>query len=301
LADGPVLWEEFTASDGYRWHYLRYVPAGPTRAEVVCLHGIQSHAGWYGYSCRRLQQAGYAVSFLERRGAGRNQAERGDARGGFPRLLDDIAEYLHARRAAQKEPLPLFLIAISWGGRLGVALQRRHPGLVEGLALLCPGFFPQVRAARGTAWQVAWARLVAPQRLFPIPLNDPALFTATPHWQEFIRQDPLALRQATARFLFTNNRLSRYLWLVPRHVHLPVLLLLAGQDRIIDNDRTRRYVARFASPDKQIKEYPQAHHTLEFEPEPDMFVNDLLDWLDRQTAAWRAAGRPVAAPARAPA
>ena len=60
--------ETFTAGDGYRWHYRGYLgaatlPLGPPRAHVVCLHGIQSHAGWYGYSCHQLSQAGFAVSF----------------------------------------------------------------------------------------------------------------------------------------------------------------------------------------------------------------------------------------------
>ena len=58
------------------------------------------------------------------------------------------------------------------------------------------------------------------------------------------------------------------------------LLMLAELDRIIDNDRTRRYVERFKSPNKEVIEYPKAHHTLEFEPEPDFFIDDLLRWLD---------------------
>ena len=38
---------------------------------------------------------------------------------------------------------------------------------------------------------------------------------------------------------------------------------------------------RFSSPDKQIIEYPEAHHTLEFESANHPFVRDLLDWLER--------------------
>jgi alpha-beta hydrolase superfamily lysophospholipase len=288
--------QEHVASDGYRWRYRRYVPVGPARAEVVCLHGIQSHAGWYEYSCRRLQQAGFAVSFLDRRGSGLNQQDRGDAVGGFRRLLDDIGEYLSALRqtgvggqgitdssppGVDARKKPIFLVAISWGGRLGAALQWRHPGLVDGLALLCPGIFPQVGSGLAMLFKVLWSRLFAPRRLFPIPLNDPTLFTANERWQQFIRDDPLALHQASGRFLFTNNRLSRYLWMVPKRVRIPVLLLLAGNDRIIKNERTRRYVGRFASSDKQVIEYPGAHHTLEFERDPDRFIADMLAWLER--------------------
>ena len=66
---------------------------------------------------------------------------------------------------------------------------------------------------------------------------------------------------------------------------MPVLLLLAGQDRVIDNARTRRYVESFASQDKTVIEYPEAHHTLEFEPRPHRYLDDLIGWLNRHSAA----------------
>ncbi|HXG12108.1 MAG TPA: alpha/beta fold hydrolase, partial [Gemmataceae bacterium] len=267
---------------------------GVPRAQVVCIHGIQSHAGWYERSCSHLSRAGFEVFFLDRRGAGMNEQDRGDAPS-FRRLLDDLAEFLRGVRGqgsgVSKEgsslspdpwPLtPVFLMAISWGGKLAAALQRRHPGLVDGLALLCPGFYPRVAPPLGQRLAIAWSRLTRPRRLFPIPLNDPELFTATPHWQQFIRDDPLSLRQATARLLIESVRLDAYLKVVPGHVRVPVLLMLAGRDRIIANAPTRRYVERFASADKEIIEYPEAHHTLEFEPEPERIFADLQRWLEK--------------------
>jgi alpha-beta hydrolase superfamily lysophospholipase len=210
-----------------------------------------------------------------------NDQDRGDAPG-FRRLIDDIAEHLGELRA-RRPAVPVFLVAISWGGKLAAALPRRHPGLVDGLALLCPGFFPRVRPPPGERLRIAWSYLAAPRRLFPIPLNDPELFTASPRWQQFLRDDPRALRQATARFLAHSVRLDAYLRAAPRHVTVPLLLLLAGQDRIIDNARTRRFVETFAAADKTVREYPEAHHTLEFEPQPHRYLDDLVGWLGRQT------------------
>lgn len=271
---------EHTASDGYRWRYRRYLPEGRPKAEVVCLHGIQSHAGWYDFSCRQLQQAGYAVSFLDRRGSGMNQEQRGDTPG-FRRLTDDVAEYLQELKR-QNPTLKTFVVAISWGGKLAVALEWRHPGLMDGLALLCPGFYPRVQPPLGSRLAILWARLLAPRKLFPIPLSDPELFTATPRWLQFLREDPLALHKATARLLVSSVQLDvvcrRRAY---RGVRVPVLLLLAGRDRIIDNARARGYVERFPSPDREVIEYPDAHHTLEFEPDPERFVSDLVGWLDR--------------------
>jgi alpha-beta hydrolase superfamily lysophospholipase len=317
--------EAHTASDGYRWRYRRYAPLGMMKALIVCVHGIQSHGGWYEHSCQRLSQAGYSVCFLDRRGAGLNQEARGDALS-FRRLLDDLAEFIQFEKArpltiedrgskieerkihsrSMPDPrssifnpqssllnpqsslfLPTFLLAISWGGKLAVALERRSPGLVDGLALLCPGFFPKVRPSFGRRLGIALARLGSPRKLFPIPLNDPELFTGNPRWQEFIQEDPLSLRQATARLLVESVRLDGYLRFAPPYVKIPVLALLAEQDRIIDNRRTRRFIERFASGDKNIIEYPGAHHTLEFEPDPEVYLSDLLRWLQSHKEAMK--------------
>jgi alpha-beta hydrolase superfamily lysophospholipase len=222
-----------------------------------------------------------------------NEQERGDAPG-FRRLLDDVAEFLRVvglcGGASETSPPPVFLVAISWGGKVATALQRRHPGLVDGLALLCPGFFPRVKPSFGQRLRILGARLVRPRKLFPIPLNDPELFTASPKWQRYIQEDALGLRRATARLLIESVRLDGYLRFVSRFVQVPVLLLLAEQDRIIKNEPTRRYVERFATADKEVIEYPGAHHTLEFEPEPDRFINDLQHWLERRVSALRSPG-----------
>jgi alpha-beta hydrolase superfamily lysophospholipase len=280
----PWTVAEHTASDGYTWRYRRYDPAGKPRAEIVYLHGIQSHAGWYEYSCTCLRNRGFGVSFLDRRGSGMNQQSRGDAHG-YQRLLEDIAEFITARlQPANTSHIPVFLVAVSWGGKLATGLLRQHAQLVDGLALLCPGFFPQVQPPFLTRLAILCSRLFSPRRLFPIPLNDPALFTASPRWQQFLRDDPLALHQATARLLFSSRRLDRFVRHAPAQIRVPALLLLAGKDRIIDNARTREYVERFASTNKRVIEYPEAHHTLELEPEPDRFIGDLLAWMEEIVA-----------------
>lgn len=272
----PVL-DTFTAGDGYRWYYRQFVSPGTPRARVIFIHGIQSHGGWYTRSCARLAEAGFEVFFLDRRGSGFNTAHRGDAPG-FRRLLDDIAEFIQALPRDR----PRFLAAISWGGKLGVGLQYRHPRLVTGLALLCPGFFPIVKPPLWQRLLIGRARLRSPSTFFPIPLNDPKLFTASSRSQEYIAADRFALREATARLLFSSLALDIYLKRARKHVRLPVLLMLAECDRIIHNGKTRAFVEKMPAGDKTIIEYAGAHHTLEFEPEGHPFVDELVTWIKKR-------------------
>lgn len=269
-----LLWSHI-ASDGYRWHYRHFPPERKPAARVVCVHGIQSHGGWYEAGCRHLRTAGCDVFFLDRRGSGLNKPARGDTPS-FRRLIDDLGEFLQTLRTLD---VPLVLSAISWGGKLGAGICYRYPGLIDGLTLLAPGFCPLVRPSADERLKIAAASVTSPTRLFPIPLSDPAQFTATLERQRFIADDPLALREATARFLVESIKFDLYLKRAPRRITVPVLLMLAGQDRIIDNARTREYVGRFASRAVTVTEYPDAHHTLEFEPDPQPIFRDWTEWI----------------------
>ena len=274
------------AGDGYRWHYRHFLPKPRPKARVVCIHGIQSHGGWYEASCRRLRDESCDVFFLDRRGSGLNGKARGDTLN-FRRLLDDVGEFLQTLRGPGSPPL--FVVAISWGGKLGAAMDFRFPGMIDALALLAPGFCPLVRPSWAERMHIAKAALAAPTELFPIPLNNPALFTASSHWQKFIASDPLALRKATARFLFQSARFDIYLKRAAPRIRLPILLQLAQKDQIIDNMQTREFVDRFGSRHVRVVEYTDANHTLEFEPAPQSWLDDLCAWIDTtsQFLNWR--------------
>lgn len=265
----------FRASDGYEFYFRRWPAAGRVRGRVVFVHGVRSHSGWYGRSCAALAAAGFEVYFLDRRGAGLNTAARGDCPS-FRRLLDDVAEFLLDLRRT-RAGLPVILGGISWGGKLAVGLAYRRPGLAAGLVLVAPGLKPIVKPPFALRVRLPVVRVLRPSRQFPIPLNEPDLFTADPDWQKFVETDRFGLRTATARFLFSSFSLDVYLKRAAKRVTTPTLLLLAGRDRVIDNAKTRAFVAKFATPPDVI-EYPDAHHTLEFEPPAHPFVADVTRW-----------------------
>lgn len=262
----------FQASDGYTLHFRAYVPHADVRGHLVCLHGIQSHGGWYERSCSRLAQAGYIVSYLDRRGSGLNWQQRGDAPS-YQRLLLDIKEFIAADGLDQ----PVTLLATSWAGKLGVLLAEEAKPVMQRLVLLCPGLFPQVKPPLRDRLGIVWSKCTQPTKLFHIPLNDPALFSDNAKAQQFLRDDPLSLHHATARFLVESYWLDKAVARIRQLAAIPTLLLLAGQDRIIRNDATRNWL-RQVSRQAEVKEYPAAHHTLEFETD-DRWLTELQAWL----------------------
>jgi len=263
------LARNFVTSDGYAFAWDEFAPPGEARGRVVVVHGIRSHAGWYAGSCAKLAAGGYEVCFLERRGAGRNTAQRGDAPG-FRRLRQDIVEFL-----ASRPPVPTHLLGVSWGGKLAVAAAAVTP--VASLVLVAPGFAPRVRTPLGERLRLTAARLLQPTRLFDVPLNAPELFTRDPAWQDYLRTNPHDTHRATARFLVGSAALDFRLRRTANPT--PTLTLLAGDDRVIDNAATRAYVARFTHAANRVVEYAGLAHTLEFEDRELAFVEDILAWL----------------------
>jgi len=279
---------EFVASDSRRLAWQRWPSAdGVHRGYVVALHGIQSHAGWYEYSSRRLAEAGFEVCFLDRRGSGRNSQSRGDAVH-CDRLVHDVTQFLVElghRRDREHPGSPVVLQGVSWGGKLATVVASRRPDLIDALALLYPGLKARVRPGWWARFRLGLARrLEIRDKLVEIPLQDPSLFTLDQDWQRFIRNDPLTLRDVTVGFLLANQDLDRQVDAAVAGIACPVLVMLAGGDRIIDNAAVRELFSRFASKRKQMHEYSSAAHTLEFESARDDFVADLLGWLDQMPA-----------------
>ena len=117
---------------------------------------------------------------------------------------------------------------------------------------------------------------------FEIPLGRPELFTGNPAMQEYLRSDAFSLRRATARFLYASRRMDFDLKFARRGaVACPTTLILASDDRIIDNDATEARVAKLTA-DKLRTVRLGGAHTLEFEQNPKPFFEELTKNLARE-------------------
>lgn len=272
---------QFTTSDDQHLHFRHWSAEGQRRGLIVALHGIQSHSGWYTWSSEQLAAAGFEVYFADRRGSGLNGRHRGHADHGL-RLLNDVRQLIRiARREHSEASLPLTLMAVSWGGKIAAALAATWPDEIDQLALLYPGLVPLLKPTASQSRKLNLARRLDLRfKGVDIPLTDPQLFTSVAEHQRFIDEDPLALHRVTSGFLNSGRDLDD---IISRHceqIVQPTLLMLAGQDQIIDNAATSQLVARFGSERQSVVRYPQAQHTLEFEPARQQFIDDVINWLE---------------------
>lgn len=269
-------------SDHYEGFARLWLPAKP-RGGVLYFHGIQSHGLWFEHSARRMVEAGFAVLLPDRRGSGRNDTERGHAASARI-LLRDVNDYLddlHVRTGRDR----FHLVGVSWGGKLALAAYHHAPDRIASLTLVAPGLFPDVDIPLSEKIRVGLSALGSGRTTFDIPLDTPDMFTANPERQRFIENDPLRLRQVTASFLFATRELDRKaLAVASRHDRCPLKIFLAERDRIINNRKTESFAFGLNWPRTEVVEYDNAHHTLEFEPDPEPYFADLVEWLTSVSA-----------------
>lgn len=273
----PLSIETIALSDEYRAAVRWWRPDKP-RGAVLYLHGIQSHGGWYEQSGGLLAERGLTVVMPDRRGSGMNQEQRGHVESAI-RCLGDAQEALQTLLRTTGFA-SAHVVGVSWGGKLASALAAASPEKVRALTLVAPGLFPRVDMTAAAKIRVAMALVNDRHRLFDIPLSDPRLFTANPDRIKFLEEDRLMLRQVSAAFLLASRQLDRR----ARHVRRSgwrggVHLMLAGRDKIIDNERTQRWLVDLGFPDVRVSTYPDGEHTLEFEVDNSSFLKAMAEWI----------------------
>jgi acylglycerol lipase len=277
--------EEITVrlADGYEAYARLWAPPVNCQGGVLCLHGIQSHCGWYEASARAICAAGWAVLQPDRRGSGRNQRQRGHAESSR-QLLDDAftcLDVLSDRCASER----VHLLGISWGGKLVAAMHAHDSSRARTLILVTPGIFPIIDVSASDKLRIGWSMFSNPLRYFDIPLNDPALFTADPQWLAFLERDPLQLHQATAGFFLASRRLDKLARRLPDASPVPLCVMLAGDEHIVDNEATCVLVREMCWPCRAITTYHHSRHTLEMGPDRERYITDLVRWLTDPEAA----------------
>jgi alpha-beta hydrolase superfamily lysophospholipase len=217
------------------------------------------------------------VIFPDRRGSGLNRRETKPV--SYRRWIKDVEHFVNL--AGKGLPgKPIHLLGISWGGRLAAAVAASRRVRLGSVICSSPGLVSLRDYGFWMKLSVASALLFKRKKEFVIPLSDPALFTDDPDEQNYIEEEAFGLRSATARFLFENRRLERYAQTAFMRIRIPLLLLLAGRDQIVDNALVKRLFSACKSGGKVIKVYDGARHTLEFDACKREYFDDLVKWLD---------------------
>ena len=276
----PVASEQtirtLAARDGAALPYRQFPAAGDPRGALVYLHGIQSHGGWYVDTAEELARRGYSMYLTDRRGSGESTEPRGYF-ANRDQLVADVRAFIDLARDEHPE-LPVFLIGGCWGARPAVTFALEAQERLAGLVLISPALAAKVDLKPAEKLKVIVGGTLRPRSKVRIPLS-PELFTRSPKWLQFIREDPLVLKEVATSFFLKQALWDK--WIAKQTgLRLPLLLLQSGRDEIVDVPKVRAWFDRQESEDKRYLLYPEFDHLLDFEKDRGRYWDDLVAWLD---------------------
>lgn len=267
-----------SAGAGAKLHWQAWLPQEAPRAIVLLAHGYAEHFGRYEYFAGKLNAAGIAVYALDHWGHGRS-----DGTYGFVPALSvftDGVEMLLEEIRRRHGDTPRFLIGHSMGGLIAAKHLLTHQQHYAGAILSGPA----IKAAEEPSKLMIWiSRLLS--RFAPTAGVLP--FDATG-----ISRDPAVVADYIADPLVYNGKMSArlaaemfdgmaYVRERASTISLPLLLLHGTEDKATAPEGSQFLADNVASPDCELKLYPDLYHEIFNEPERDSVIADVTGWIGK--------------------
>ncbi len=284
---GEAALGSITSFDGARLGF-RHWAASHMAPVVVHLHGIEGHSQWFSKTAEKLNENDIAIYALDRRGSGMNRDYPGHL-ASFKTYLQDLEISLSYIKDVHPDQ-NIVLMANCWSARAAaiIASENYRPITkgtaiqLAGLVLTSPAIYTKIDLSWRTKCMIALARLKGGNNLmmnWPIPL-EPEMFTNSDQYIEDIRRDSWRLKEATAGFYLATAILS---WLAKQaasSIRLPLLILQAGADQIVDVAHTLDWYREVKSEEKAMYIFPKTFHSIDFDENLfDKYTDILSHWV----------------------
>lgn len=268
--------ENSLVADGIRLQRLRWMPPGAPIATLLIVHGLSDHGARYESAARILVSAGIAVQTYDLRGHGRSGGARGHARH-FDVLLRDL-DRIRGVVADEAANAPLFLLGHSMGGLIAIRYLEEYPDAFRGAVIVSPWLGTVVRPAK---WKAGLARVlsrVAPG--VPFRARIPSGYLShDPEVGPRFDADPLAHDVITPRLWTEVSAAIDMAFARTGRIRVPVLFLLAGDDRIVDTARSRELGTSIPGDRADIRVLDGRFHEILHETDAADSLTAIVAWI----------------------
>lgn len=257
------------AKDGHQIFVRHWPSAGPTA--IVAAHGNGSHSGVYGLMAAHL--TGSDIYAFDLRGYGASPVrptEVSDWQG----WADDMAVVAAAAAAEGKQ---VFLLGHSLGTLVALAAAPRVAGLA-GVILISPSPSSRAMTPEWIGGVMEALQTQGPAAEVRLPWGPDELVRSA-EVRAAIASDPLALRPVTTGMLVQIVGLVEAAQEAGLAITVPALLLLPGEDLLVERSEALRMFGWIASDDKQRVEFPGCYHDLP-QYAPQQVASAIAEWLN---------------------
>lgn len=275
---------EIKTADGATLFTTRREANPPAQLSVLFVHGFAEHHDRYGGLLDELCRAGADVLGIDLRGHGRSSGPRSyiDTFDDYANDVVTLIQHETERQSARGRGTPLVLVGQSMGALVVAytALTRNVP--LSGLALLSPFLrlkmqVPFIKVAAATIASRVYPQLSLPNGIIAADVSREPSVVAS------YDSDPLNNKNATARWFTATREAQAKVMDRIAQATVPLLVLAAGDDRMVDSRAAEELHRRAGSRDKELIVRPAQYHDTMNDLEPDRSESRrlLIDWLRR--------------------
>ena len=242
----------------WTWHAER--PVGT----IVIVHGASEYHGRYKWLIEMWRNAGYHVVMGDLPGQGTSTRARGHIRS-FQEYIDTVDEWIEHAKSFR---LPTFLLGHSMGGLISIEWFKQYTHTkIDGLILSSPCLGLQFKPKKLMNFASKGLNVLAPSFKVESGLSI-ELATRNQDVIEADSNDSLYVTKVSVRWyreLVKNIDAA----MQPTNVFrsIPLLLMQAGDDKIVDKTRVMKWFNGIESTNKSYREWEGLYHEIFNEPE----------------------------------
>ena len=248
-----------------------------SRATIVIVHGLGEHSGRYTEFGERMAGYGMSTFALDLRGHGLSDGRRGHVPS-FDVFLQELDRFRREVAGLADLHMPTFLLGHSLGGLIALRYQEEYTARFEGAIIISPWLATAMSVPR---WKANAAQALS--KLLPaLPFRAgirPEHISRDPDIVEAYRADPLVHDRVTPRFFSEVSAAMGLALQRSDRLQEPLLFMAAGDDRLVDTDRSLRFARSLTAPDLTIRVYPGHYHELLNELDRATIHREIRDWI----------------------
>ena len=271
----------FEGRERRKLFYQNWMPdSGDNKAFIIGIHGWGTHSDRFKVPAEYLTEKGYALYSFDLRGHWRNAGNTPGHIDSMDHIQKDIVLFMDIVRKDSKDK-KIFLLGHSLGGLISLIYAINRPDL-PGVIVTSPmlGLSIGKKLAKSIAKSIS--SKLTPTKIMNYEIDQAILTSDLKILRSYIADDNklniISVKTAA-------ERQKSMIWAMDnvKYLSCPVLIMQAGNDKVIDKEKTKEFFEKVKSKDKTYKEYDGFLHDILHEKKRaqvyrdiDIFISKIL-------------------------
>ncbi len=251
------------------------------KAYIIAIHGWGTHSDRLKILAEYFTDKGYAIYAFDLRGHWRNAGDNPGDMDSMDHIQKDTLLFMDMIGEISTDK-KIFLMGHSFGGLVSLIFAINHPALA-GVLISSPllGMFLKLSMGKKVIKSLSKTLVkLAPNKILDNIIDQNQLTSDLKILRQHIA-DKHKIEVITAKSAIEIDKSSKWAMDNASNLLCPVLIMQAGEDKIIDKQKTKEYFVQVRSKDKTYREYDGFLHELWNEKGRAQVYQDMFVWLEK--------------------